>query len=222
MARFITREGIILNQLNGKNMRNIQQYKHVITWMFESNEVYVSARIVDDSETHIPKGLERIFAPTSLTLQGLPTDVDTYHPLLINYLSKNFKLDGTEYKTEDSDIKATLDDVREQDMHYTGRSWGNKGIAGYYKDGNTLSFDFQVEVTYDKIDLITASRLRLKLLGNFTIIAVPNMNPNIFCFKYGRDNGFTDETSKKIGYDEYKTMMTDKGFNFLTIDYSKP
>ncbi|ENP7034055.1 hypothetical protein ACEB11_001886 [Campylobacter coli] len=242
MAKFITPAGNLLNSLNSKNLRNVQNYRQTIVWAFESNEEFISARIIDESLEHVPKGLKKTWTSTSLTLSGLPDDVDLYHPKMKTYLWSGFKLDGTEFKDTNYEEKATIEDIKNQDMHYTGKSWGTKGIAGYYRDNNTLTFPFTVEVTYwEYSDTNTAgttgttgtannssnspntTRTRVKKImsQDYHITVVPNMDPALFCKKYGDAHGFKGPKGEDFNYDQYKAYMVSLGLDFLTIDRSQ-
>lgn len=241
MAAFTT-TGNIFNSLNGRNLRNVQRFKGIVSWTFDEDESFVEGRIIDDSEIHIPRGLTYKFSSNELVIEGLPDDVDLYHPELVTYLWSGFRLDGTEFKTEDSDEKAVIDDIKNQDMHYTGKSWGTKGIAGYYRDNKTLTFPFEVEIKYkissndgggtsgnntnNALNPATNTNPPEPILsilrGSFYITVVPNMDPKIFCMKYGVSNGFTDSNGDKIGFDEYQKNMESLGFNFLLIDRTQP
>lgn len=236
MAKFVTPAGNLLNSLNSKNLRNVQNYRQTIVWSFESNEEFISARITDEGLEHVPKGLKKTWTSTSLTLSGLPDDVDLYHPKMITYLWSGFKLDGTEFKDTNYEEKATIEDIKNQDMHYTGKSWGTKGIAGYYRDNNTLTFPFTVEVTYwEYSDTNTASttdtannssnrpnttRTRVKKImsQDYYITVVPNMDPALFCKKYGDAHGFKGPNGEDFNYNQYKAYMISLGLDFLTID----
>lgn len=230
MAKFVTPSGNLLNSLNSKNLRNVQNYRQTIVWSFETNEEFISARIVDEGLEHVPKGLKKTWTSTSLTLSGLPDDVDLYHPKMKTYLWSGFKLDGTEFKDTNYEEKATIEDVKNQDMHYTGKSWGTKGIAGYYRDNNTLTFPFTVEVTYWKYsDTSTANnssnkpnttRTRVKKImsQDYYITVVPNMDPALFCKKYGDAHGFKGPNGEDFNYNQYKAYMISLGLDFLTID----
>lgn len=236
MAKFVTPSGNLLNSLNSKNLRNVQNYRQTIVWSFESNEEFISARIVDEGLEHVPKGLKKTWTSTSLTLSGLPDDVDLYHPKMIKYLWSGFKLDGTEFKDTNYEEKATIEDIKNQDMHYTGKSWGTKGIAGYYRDNNTLTFPFTVEVTYwEYSDTNTAgatgaannssnrpntTRTRVKKImsQDYYITVVPNMDPALFCKKYGDAHGFKGPNGEDFNYNQYKVYMISLGLDFLTID----
>ncbi|EAL4082577.1 hypothetical protein DFW61_09440 [Campylobacter coli] len=259
MAKFVTPAGNLLNSLNSKNLRNVQNYRQTIVWAFESNEEFISARIVDEGLEHVPKGLNKTWTSTSLTLSGLPDDVDLYHPKMVTYLWSGFKLDGTEFKDTNYEEKATIEDIKNQDMHYTGKSWGTKGIAGYYRDNNTLTFPFTVEVTYwEYSDTGTANttgttggsgttgaannssnrpntggstntsgtnttRTRVKKIisQDYHITVVPNMDPALFCKKYGDAHGFKGPKGEDFNYDQYKAYMISLGLDFLTIDRSQ-
>lgn len=247
MAKFVTPAGNLLNSLNSKNLRNVQNYRQTIVWSFETNEEFISARIIDEGVEHIPKGLKKTWTSTSLTLSGLPDDVDLYHPKMITYLWSGFKLDGTEFKDTNYEEKATVEDIKNQDMHYTGKSWGTKGIAGYYRDSNTLTFPFTVEVTYwEYSDTNTANnssnrpntggsgnssnnagtnttRTRVKKImsQDYYITVVPNMDPALFCKKYGNAHGFKGPKGEDFNYDQYKAYMISLGLDFLTIDRSQ-
>ncbi|EAJ4656631.1 hypothetical protein CYA84_10710 [Campylobacter coli] len=248
MAKFVTPAGNLLNSLNSKNLRNVQNYRQTIVWSFETNEEFISARIVDEGVEHVPKGLKKTWTSTSLTLSGLPDDVDLYHPKMITYLWSGFKLDGTEFKDTNYEEKATIEDIKNQDMHYTGKSWGTKGIAGYYRDNNTLTFPFTVEVTYwEYSDTNTAgttggsgttnttgtannssnrpntTRTRVKKIisQDYHITVVPNMDPALFCKKYGDAHGFKGPKGEDFNYDQYKAYMISLGLDFLTIDRSQ-
>lgn len=244
MAKFVTPGGNLLNSLNSKNLRNVQNYRQTIVWTFESNEEFISARIVDEGVEHVPKGLKKTWNSTSLTLSGLPDDVDLYHPKMIKYLWSGFRLDGTEFKDTNYEEKATIEDIKNQDMHYTGKSWGTKGIAGYYKDGNTLTFPFTVEVTYwvysDTNTAGTANnssnrpntggstntsgtnttrtRVKRTISQDYYITVVPNMDPALFCKKYGDAHGFKGPNGEDFNYNQYKAYMVSLGLDFLTID----
>lgn len=232
MAKFVTPAGNLLNSLNSKNLRNVQNYRQTIVWAFESNEEFISARIIDEGVEHIPKGLKKTWTSTSLTLSGLPDDVDLYHPKMITYLWSGFKLDGTEFKDTNYEEKATIEDIKNQDMHYTGKSWGTKGIAGYYRDNNTLTFPFTVEVTYwEYSDANTTgttnttgtARTRVKKIisQDYHITVVPNMDPALFCKKYGDAHGFKGPKGEAFNYDQYKAYMISLGLDFLAIDRSQ-
>lgn len=232
MAKFVTPAGNLLNSLNSKNLRNVQNYRQTIVWAFESNEEFISARIIDEGVEHIPKGLKKTWTSTSLALSGLPDDVDLYHPKMITYLWSGFKLDGTEFKDTNYEEKATIEDIKNQDMHYTGKSWGTKGIAGYYRDNNTLTFPFTVEVTYwEYSDANTTgttnttgtARTRVKKIisQDYHITVVPNMDPALFCKKYGDAHGFKGPNGEDFNYNQYKAYMISLGLDFLTIDRSQ-
>lgn len=241
MAKFVTPAGNLLNSLNSKNLRNVQNYRQTIVWTFESNEEFISARIIDEGVEHVPKGLKKTWTSTSLTLSGLPDDVDLYHPKMIKYLWSGFKLDGTEFKDTNYEEKATIEDIKNQDMHYTGKSWGTKGIAGYYRDNNTLTFPFTVEVTYwEYSDANTTgttnttsttnttgtagtARTRVKKIisQDYHITVVPNMDPALFCKKYGNAHGFKGPKGEDFNYDQYKAYMISLGLDFLAIDRSQ-
>lgn len=226
---WITPSGNLLNEYNNLNLRNMQRYTHTIRWQFDSNEEFISARIIDDSETHIPKGLLYTINNNSIVIEGLPVDVDLYHPAVKTYLYSGFRLDGTEFKDDESDLKATIEDIMEQYMHYTGKSWCNKGIAGYYADNHTLIFNFTVEVNYKIYSNSENSSTSTSLTSitarserDFSMMMLLNLDPNIFCFKYGNSNDFTNDLGVKIGYDEYLEIMKSKGYDFLLIDRSDP
>lgn len=226
MAKFVTPAGNLLNSLNSKNLRNVQNYRQTIVWAFESNEEFISARIIDEGVEHIPKGLKKTWTSTSLTLSGLPDDVDLYHPKMITYLWSGFKLDGTEFKDTNYEEKATIEDIKNQDMHYTGKSWGTKGIAGYYRDNNTLTFPFTVEVTYweySDANTTGTARTRVKKIisQDYHITVVPNMDPALFCKKYGDAHGFKGPKGEAFNYDQYKAYMISLGLDFLAIDRSQ-
>lgn len=242
MAKFVTPGGNLLNSLNSKNLRNVQNYRQTIVWAFESNEEFISARIIDEGVEHVPKGLKKTWTSTSLTLSGLPDDVDLYHPKMIKYLWSGFKLDGTEFKDTNYEEKATIEDIKNQDMHYTGKSWGTKGIAGYYRDNNTLIFPFTVEVTYWKYsdtgttggsgtagsantpsNRPNTARTRVKkiMAQDYYITVVPNMDPALFCKKYGDAHGFKGPNGEDFDYNQYKAYMVSLGLDFLTIDRSQ-
>lgn len=242
MAKFVTPAGNLLNSLNSKNLRNVQNYRQTIVWSFETNEEFISARIVDEGLEHVPKGLKKTWTSTSLTLSGLPDDVDLYHPKMITYLWSGFKLDGTEFKDTNYEEKATIEDIKNQDMHYTGKSWGTKGIAGYYRDNNTLTFPFTVEVTYwEYSDTNTAgtagttgttnnssnrpnttgTRVKKIMTQDYYITVVPNMDPALFCKKYGDAHGFKGPNGEDFNYNQYKAYMVSLGLDFLTIDRSQ-
>ncbi|EKN8003867.1 hypothetical protein PYY25_001900 [Campylobacter coli] len=239
MAKFVTPSGNLLNSLNSKNLRNVQNYRQTIVWSFETNEEFISARIVDEGVERVPKGLKKTWTSTSLTLSGLPDDVDLYHPKMITYLWSGFKLDGTEFKDTNYEEKATIEDIKNQDMHYTGKSWGTKGIAGYYRDNNTLTFPFTVEVTYweysdtgttgatgttgtanNSSNRPNTTRTRVKKIisQDYHITVVPNMDPALFCKKYGNAHGFKGPKGEDFNYDQYKAYMVSLGLDFLTID----
>ncbi|MGI7118400.1 hypothetical protein ACNGEM_07355 [Campylobacter coli] len=234
MARFVTPGGNLLNSLNSKNLRNVQNYNQTIVWTFEANEEFISARIVDEGIEHVPKGLKKTWTPTSLTLSGLPDDVDLYHPKMITYLWSGFKLDGTEFKDTNYEEKATIEDIKNQDMHYTGKSWGTKGIAGYYRDNNILTFPFTVEVTYWEYSNSSSNsssgskntresgsdglKVQRTMVQNYYITVVPNMDPALFCKKYGDAHGFKGPKGEDFNYDQYKAYMVSLGLDFLTID----
>lgn len=236
MAKFVTPSGNLLNSLNSKNLRNVQNYRQTIVWSFESNEEFISARIIDEGVEHVPKGLKKTWTSTSLTLSGLPDDVDLYHPKMIKYLWSGFKLDGTEFKDTNYEEKATIEDIKNQDMHYTGKSWGTKGIAGYYRDNNTLTFPFTVEVTYwvysdtgtsnttgtanNSSNRPNTTRTRVKKImsQDYYITVVPNMDPALFCKKYGDAHGFKGPNGEDFNYNQYKAYMISLGLDFLTID----
>lgn len=236
MAKFVTPSGNLLNSLNSKNLRNAQNYKQTIVWAFESNEEFISARIVDESLEHVPKGLNKIWSSTSLTLSGLPDDVDLYHPKMKTYLWSGFTLDGSEFKDTNYEEKATIEDIKNQDMHYTGKSWGNKGIAGYYKDGNTLTFPFTVEVTYwvyitppsdsntsnTSESSSTVTKVQKTISQDYYITVVPNMDPALFCKKYCDAHGFKGPNGEDFDYEQYKAYMISLGLDFLTIDNTQP
>ena len=116
-------------------------------------------------------------------------------------------------------------------MHYTGKSWGNKGIAGYYKDGNTLTFPFTVEVTYwvyvtppsdsNTSNASNASesssavaKVQKTISQDYYITVVPNMEPAL--------KNTVTPTFKgpkvKILIMQYKAYMISLGLDFLTID----
>lgn len=229
MAKFVTPAGNLLNSLNSKNLRNVQNYRQTIVWTFESNEEFISARIIDEGVEHIPKGLKKTWTSTSLTLSGLPDDVDLYHPKMITYIWSGFKLDGTEFKDTNYEEKATIEDIKNQDMHYTGKSWGTKGIAGYYRDNNTLTFPFTVEVTYweysdtntTNTTGTTRTRVKKNISQDYHITVVPNMDPALFCKKYGDAHGFKGPKGEDFNYDQYKAYMISLGLDFLTIDRSQ-
>lgn len=245
MAKFVTPAGNLLNSLNSKNLRNVQNYRQTIVWTFETNEEFISARIVDEGVERVPKGLKKTWTSTSLTLSGLPDDVDLYHPKMITYLWSGFKLDGTEFKDTNYEEKATIEDIKNQDMHYTGKSWGTKGIAGYYRDNNTLTFPFTVEVTYweysdtgttgttggsgttgtanNSSNRPNATRTRVKrtMTQDYHITVVPNMDPALFCKKYGDAHGFKGPKGEDFNYNQYKAYMISLGLDFLTIDRSQ-
>ncbi|CBJ94312.1 hypothetical phage protein [Campylobacter phage CPt10] len=237
MAKFVTPVGNLLNSLNSKNLRNVQNYSQTIVWSFETNEEFISARIVDEGVEHIPKGLKKTWTSTSLTLSGLPDDVDLYHPKMITYLWSGFKLDGTEFKDTNYEEKATIEDIKNQDMHYTGKSWGTKGIAGYYRDNNILTFPFTVEVTYweysgssSKTNSVSKNtresgsdglKVQRTMTQDYYITVVPNMDPALFCKKYGDAHGFKGPNGEDFNYDQYKAYMVSLGLDFLTIDRSQ-
>lgn len=248
MAKFVTPAGNLLNSLNSKNLRNVQNYRQTIVWTFETNEEFISARIVDEGVEHVPKGLKKTWTYTSLTLSGLPDDVDLYHPKMITYLWSGFKLDGTEFKDTNYEEKATIEDIKNQDMHYTGKSWGTKGIAGYYRDNNTLTFPFTVEVTYweysdtgttgttgttggsgttgtanNSSNRPNTTRTRVKKIisQDYYITVVPNMDPALFCKKYGDAHGFKGPKGEDFNYNQYKAYMVSLGLDFLTIDRTR-
>ncbi|HEH4511404.1 TPA: hypothetical protein SG275_001356 [Campylobacter coli] len=234
MAKFVTPAGNLLNSLNSKNLRNVQNYNQTIVWAFEANEEFISARIVDEGIEHVPKGLKKTWTPTSLTLSGLPDDVDLYHPKMITYLWSGFKLDGTEFKDTNYEEKATIEDIKNQDMHYTGKSWGTKGIAGYYRDNNILTFPFTVEVTYWEYSNSGSNsssgskntresgsgglKVQRTMAQNYYITVVPNMDPALFCKKYGDAHGFKGPNGEDFNYNQYKAYMISLGLDFLTID----
>ena len=246
MAKFVTPSGNLLNSLNSKNLRNVQNYSQTIVWAFESNEEFISARIVDEGLEHVPKGLNKTWNSTSLTLSGLPDDVDLYHPKMKTYLWSGFTLDGSEFKDTNYTEKATIEDIKKQDMHYTGKSWGNKGIAGYYKDGNILTFPFTVEVTYwvyttppntpntpntsntsntrstsnsnTSGSTPTVTKVKKTISQDYYITVVPNMDPALFCKKYCDTHGFKGPNGEDFNYEQYKAYMISQGLNFLTID----
>ena len=232
MAKFVTPSGNLLNTLNSKNLRNVQNYRQTIVWTFESDEEFISARIVDEGLEHVPKGLNKIWSSTSLTLSGLPDDVDLYHPKMKTYLWSGFTLDGSEFKDTNYEEKATIEDIKNQDMHYTGKSWGNKGIAGYYKDGNTLTFPFTVEVTYwvyitppntsntsnTSESGSAVTKVQKTISQDYYITVVPNMDPALFCKKYCDTHGFKGPNGEDFDYEQYKAYMISLGFDFLTID----
>ncbi|EDO9117113.1 hypothetical protein GKB13_07000 [Campylobacter coli] len=236
MAQFVTPGGNLLNSLNSKNLRNVQNYSQTIVWSFESNEEFISARIVDEGIEHVPKGLNKTWSSTSLTLSGLPDDVDLYHPKMITYLWSGFKLDGTEFKDTNYEEKATIEDIKNQDMHYTGKSWGTKGIAGYYRDNNTLTFPFTVEVTYWEYSGSSSNnsgskntresdsggfKVQRTMSQDYYITVVPNMDPALFCKKYGDTHGFKGPKGEDWNYEQYKAYMISLGLDFLTIDRSQ-
>ncbi|EBF5809027.1 hypothetical protein FI575_09415 [Campylobacter coli] len=245
MAKFVTPSGNLLNSLNSKNLRNVQNYRQTIVWAFETNEEFISARIIDEGVEHVPKGLKKTWTSTSLTLSGLPDDVDLYHPKMIKYLWSGFKLDGTEFKDTNYEEKATIEDIKNQDMHYTGKSWGTKGIAGYYRDNNTLTFPFTVEVTYWEYSdtnttgttggsgttgtannssnrpNTTRTRVKRTMSQDYYITVVPNMDPALFCKKYGDAHGFKGPNGEDFNYNQYKAYMISLGLDFLTIDRSQ-
>ena len=246
MAKFVTPSGNLLNSLNSKNLRNVQNYRQTIVWAFESNEEFISARIVDEGLEHVPKGLNKTWNSTSLTLSGLPDDVDLYHPKIKTYLWSGFTLDGSEFKDTNYEEKATIEDIKNQDMHYTGKSWGNKGIAGYYKDGNILTFPFTVEVTYwvyitppstsntsntpntssakstsnsnTSGSTPTVTKVKKTISQDYYITVVPNMDPALFCKKYCDAHGFKGPNGEDFNYEQYKAYMISLGLDFLTID----
>lgn len=240
MAKFVTPAGNLLNSLNSKNLRNVQNYSQTIVWFFETNEEFISARIIDEGVEHVPKGLKKTWTSTSLTLSGLPDDVDLYHPKMITYLWSGFKLDGTEFKDTNYEEKATIEDIKNQDMHYTGKSWGTKGIAGYYRDNNVLTFPFTVEVTYweysnsgsnssssSKTNSVSKNtresgssglKVQRTIAQDYYITVVPNMDPALFCKKYGDAHGFKGPNGEDFNYNQYKAYMVSLGLDFLTID----
>lgn len=236
MAQFVTPGGNLLNALNSKNLRNVQNYSQTIVWSFNTNEEFISARIVDEGIEHVPKGLKKTWTSTSLTLSGLPDDVDLYHPKMLTYLWSGFKLDGTEFKDTNFEEKATIEDIKNQDMHYTGKSWGTKGIAGYYRDNNTLTFPFTVEVTYWEYSNSGSNsgsgsktkntresdsggtKVQRTMSQDYYITVVPNMDPALFCKKYGDAHGFKGSKGEDWNYDQYKAYMVSLGLDFLTID----
>lgn len=221
MATWITQPGILLNELNGKNLRNVQQYQHIIMWAPDPpNEVLVSGTLTDGI-TQFPKGLKYSFAGYTIPITGLNDDVDGYHPEVMNYLDSGFQLSGDEWADIDVYRKATIQDIREQSMHYTGKTWGQKGLVPFYKEGNELLFNFTITLNtlWTNPD---GNQIPKILTGDFTIKVVPNLDPAVFVRKYGLRFGFVNDKSEKINTAEYESMMLAKGFDFLTIDRKLP
>lgn len=224
MAIWITPQGIILNELNGKNARNIQRYQHIIKWSPEPlGETFVSGSITTGI-TQFPKGLQYQFVGYTIPITGIPTDVDTYHPQVKDYLSPSFQLQGDEWKEMymDEYVKATIADIKDSPMHYTGKTWPYRGVRGLYLNGGQLLFTFNVILNTIWNSPPDGKPVPKTTVGTFTIKMVPNSKPIEFLRKYGDNNEYTNDKSEKIGTSEYESLMIGKGFTFLQDDFTAP
>lgn len=261
MAFWTTNQGNLVNQINSKNLRNCQRYLHNISFNLE-NDIWVKTEIWNTAKTyiissslnpqindkdliHIPRGLNISYTQNSIILKGLIEDVDTYHPSLINYIWSGFNVTSDMFKNENSLEKATIEDVKTQHAHYTGKFWGSRGIQGWYRDSKTLSFSFVAKVYYrineqnqstQTTNSTNTNTLRnqttastkntnskntqvtpplLVLESNFQIQIVPNYDPSYFCRRYCEGN-------PKLNYNEYLEKIRALGLDFLVIDRSDP
>ena len=109
--------------------------------IFESIEV---SGIPDGSEFSY---VYNDFVGTGTISSSSPTPVDQY-TLTKDYVSPRLVITSDMYVSLLDLNPCTEQTLREQIMHYTGKSWAYKGLLAYQTDGNTLTFDILAKVKY--------------------------------------------------------------------------
>jgi len=188
-------------------------YNHTISWRFDEGETFDKVEVAEDD---IVKGSSVVKKTSnSVTIAGYAELADLWHETATDYLRPSFKLDGTEHKNAYSPEMATLDDFREQLMHYTGKSYLNKGIRGMYLDNKRVYVNFEVIVYYWYQDPDTGSGdgngggiLRPKIYKQashtFSVWIYPSFSPKYFGRLYMQENGGVNEKGDRCDYFEFK------------------
>lgn len=176
MASFLTTQTVIGEPLNEES------FTFSIRYQLGSNETFKNCYIVDKNDLTWPRGLNHSVNSNSFNINGKIEDVNLYHPTVKDYLSSQMVLGGDEFADTTFTRKATLDDLCNVEIHYTGRNYGKQGIAGWYFDGNELLFTFELKLEFN----VTSSSRYSGSYGlnfitkNFTIKVKPNYKPIYF------------------------------------------
>ena len=107
-------------------------------------EIFESVEVGDI----IPVDWEFTKNSTSVVIHSSnPKLADTYEPMK-SYLSPRLIISSDMYKDIQNHVQCTKQDLIEQTMHYTGKTWAYKGINGYTNDGNELYYEIPITVNY--------------------------------------------------------------------------
>ena len=156
--------------------------------------------------TIIPIDWEFTKRTGSLTIfSNNPKLADSYEPIK-SYLSPRLIISSDMYKDIQNHTQCTKQDLIEQTMHYTGKTWAYKGLNGYTNDGFELYYEIPVTVNYKTKSTISKDPkadeqgfLHHKATQIFKIQCIPDKSVQRFKELY------TQECSPKES--EYRTNL---------------
>ena len=182
----------------------------------------------------LPKGVNVHHNLRSVWFNGQTDLVDDFDDYIGHYVSPAFKIEPDMWKDLNEPLeKLTYEEFSKQIMHYTGKSYREKGIRGYHKDtGRGRPFWIEVTVTYEIREEFDSgdsggfgsgpSRppiiIEATAKEKFWFQALPNYSPAYFCRLYFREHGGYLRNGKHTrDYSVWKKDMIDGGFKFLTM-----
>ena len=155
----------------------------------------------------IPKDWEFTKSSSSLTIfSNNPKLADNYNPIK-SYLSPRLIISSDMYKDIQNHTQCTKQDLIEQIMHYTGKTWAYKGINGYTNDGFELYYEIPVTVNYKTKSITSNSKadeqgfLHHKATQVYRIQCIPDKSVQRFKELYAQEC-----TSKEA---EYRNLLQD-------------
>ncbi len=206
---------ILESDINSQNGKEGCAFSEEIKYIMYEDEEFISLDIEDASA--LPLGL--VYGGFFVT--GTPIPLDTYHEVkdyLISYLSSQpddyvpFP-DVSECKPPPKLPLLTVGVLKDNpdSGHYSGKDWSIKGHKAYSKDGNIVSFEFTMVLTY--LNLLTSSEEEYK--RNFIVYVVPNIDPKVFIHLYGDSNeNLVNDDREIVSPEEYITWRESQGHVF--------
>lgn len=176
----------------------------------------------------LPRGVKVYNNLRSVWFNGQTDLVDDFDDYIGHYVSPSFVIEPDMWKDLNEPLeKLTYEEFSKQIMHYTGKSYREKGIRGYHKDtGRGRPFWIEVTVTYDVEEDDDSSSgsggrhftYEATTKERFNFQALPNYSPAYFCRLYFREHGGYLRSGKHTrDYSVWKKDMIDGGFKFLTM-----
>lgn len=190
-------------------------YQHRLNIIYDANETQVSVSI-----DNLPLGLD--FNPDTMSIIGRMESLNSWHPCkdYIHSSLANLPDDAVPY----ADCYETLENLvpmsvgfmkNLKSVHYSGRNYGMFGALAYVADGNEVTQEITINVTYE-VEIVSSGDAgsQKKVITEQvkkTMILHPARSPRDFILDYGTTNELIGENNEPTTPEDFIDWLESLG-----------